>query len=160
MKVLAYRGEESARKYWPDAEFVTDNPPEPGAYDGIYFEHVIQQLPRKDVSPALTLLYECLKPGGKIIVMAPDLQWACREIANKPSPALAAYAALYGPDDERHQSGFTLNWLRKLCESTGFVTETAYAMGNMTEIDGETQKSQSIIYIGVKPIHNPSEAIE
>jgi predicted SAM-dependent methyltransferase len=159
MKVLAFSGAENVSRYWPDAEVVSDNPPKPGEYDGVYFEHLLQQLPRKDALPAMLLLWQSLKPGGEVIIVTTDLQWACREIANKDNPAKEAYLAVYGDDNEPYQSGFTLNWLRNLCEEAGFFTDTAYAVNHRAMVSGEEVNVQALVYTGKKPKGNPAEAI-
>lgn len=161
MKVLAYSGIENAKKHWPEAEIVQDNPPIHDEYDAIYFEHLLQQLPRKDALPSLILLYNCLKPGGSAIIITTDAQWAGRELSRNDNPSLVSYMALYGDDNEPYQSGWTLVWLRRACEEVGFITDSAYATSFRANVSGEEIVTQSLVYEGHKPgAGDPAEAIE
>lgn len=158
MKVLCYVGEEKALKIWPDAELYQDNPPENDKYDGVYLENFLNQLPSHDVTPALKLFLDALKPGGKIVVAVPSLEWACREIV-KSEPNPLAYIAIYGQRGEYSLSGFTLAWLRKGCEDVGFLTDTAYAQEIIANVNGQDLRATMNMYVGFKPDESASEAV-
>lgn len=157
--VLCYQGEEKALSIWPDADLHRDNPPEEGKYDGVYLENFMQQLLRREIGPALRLFYRTLKPGGKIVIAVPSLEWACREIATKDKPSELAYPSIYGDDENLHRCGFTLLWLRNACEAAGFETKEAYGQDILAEFGTDTQRGRVNIYAGVRPVVDAGEAI-
>lgn len=160
MKVLAYSGEESAMLAFPDAQLYKDNPPQTDFYDGVYLENLLQQMLRREVVPGLRIFWNSLVVGGKIVIVVPSLEWACREVGTKDDPSPLAYLSIYGDDENPHLSGYTIMYLRKVCESVGFVTDTCYAQDYNVMINDTQHRGRSNVYTGFKRETSPESAIE
>ncbi len=50
----------------------------PGSIDGIVANHVVDQLFFPEAKKAMDNWYECLKPGGKLFVLADDFEYVAR----------------------------------------------------------------------------------
>jgi SAM-dependent methyltransferase len=75
-------------------------------WDCIVFKDVIEHLPRKEVVPVLSAIFEALAPGGSVII----------ETGNLANPAGMFVRYI----DFTHESGFTENSLRQILRAVGF----------------------------------------
>jgi len=150
MRVLALGDVAQRETYFPNGvEYVNESP-----YEVALLASTLQLLPRTQVLVALKTLYDDLPDGGRIIVTVPSLEWACRDIVTKDEISLSAYISIYGVEGEPHLSGFTLLWLRRCLEETGFIVVEARSMdfkmkfklGAISTLEDATQH----IVIGVK----------
>jgi len=149
---------ENAKLYFGDHEIVNDNPPTRD-YDGVYIDMLLQQAKRIEVSQFLQVFYNQMKPLAKIVVTVPSLEWACRMIATSDNPPASTYICIYGTDEEPHQCGMTVHWLRIVCEAIGFETYMTQAMPAKVYVSGAPEEIQQNIYIGMKPLPRPEEAV-
>ena len=159
MRVLAYRGADRALELWPGAEIAADAKPEPNTYDAVYFENLLPEMTRRQVGPALKLLYDSLVMGGEIVIVVPSLEWACRVIATQDEPPLTAYASLYGDDGEPFLCGFTMRWLRAECERAGFKTVEAFDREYEVTAGEKKLRGVSHVWRGVRPVESAGDAV-
>ena len=78
----------------------------PQSWDCIILKDVIEHLPRKQVIPTLSAIYQALTPGGSVVI----------ETGNLASPAGMFVRYI----DFTHESGFTENSLRQILRAVGF----------------------------------------
>jgi len=78
----------------------------PQSWECIIFKDVIEHLPRRQVIPTLSAIFQALTPGGAAIV----------ETGNLASPAGMFVRYI----DFTHESGFTENSLRQVLRAVGF----------------------------------------
>ena len=83
--------------------FLTERPQ---SWECIIFKDVIEHLPRRQVIPTLSAIFQALTPGGVAIV----------ETGNLASPAGMFVRYI----DFTHESGFTENSLRQILRAVGF----------------------------------------
>lgn len=99
----------------------------------IYCSHAVEHLGLKEVVPTFLEWYRVLKPGGKIIINVPDMQWFAKELlkvieGEKPESDLfnsekMLMEVAYGNqmhDGEFHKSGFTEKTLTIALHDAGF----------------------------------------
>ncbi len=108
-----------------------------GSVDAVWSSHGLEHLYAHEVPLALKEFLRVLTPGGLVLLSLPDLQAACRELAegNAEDPLYVSSAGpistidmIYGHRDSiargnhlmAHKTGFTAATLRKKLEVAGF----------------------------------------
>lgn len=94
-----------------------------GVFDGVIASHVLEHVPWQKALVALNECVACLKPGGLMFVVVPDLEWACREIVLGRAP-VAIVPFLFGGQGNQwsfHQNGFTISMMRELFMAAGLA---------------------------------------
>ena len=110
-----------------------------GKFDIVWCSHMLEHVGWREVEMVLMHIVEAVAPGGKLIVIVPDLQWACKRILSGVYD-FGVLGVLYGgqvSEPDFHRNGFTPNTLRVLAERQGLkVTSlatsefTAFVNGN------------------------------
>ena len=112
--------------------------------DDIICQHVLEHLPMRDVPPLLARWFAALRPGGIVEIGVPDMdliarcwldssdearwRWLNWTIYGSQTDEPCGYpweARTYNPY-QTHQSAFTLGYLIRLLERTGFRIRDAY----------------------------------
>lgn len=147
MKILELgQGEgQVARAYWPDAEI--DLEPDfdkMGEYDVILSIHVLQRMQIFDVHAHLDYLHGCLREGGEMIVMVPDLLWAAQIIAHNEDVDKFLLTFLYGTQEEPVQCAFTMPLLRSAMDAAGLEVYEARTGQQMMAIGDEWKETRQL----------------
>lgn len=93
--------------------FMWDLPYEDGTVDVIYASQSLEHVSKFDVIPTLREWWRVLKPGGKIQVVVPDLEWAVKfwlEHKDMPDATSWPMDIIFGNQNhegEFHKTGFT-----------------------------------------------------
>lgn len=120
------------------ADFVSNAwelaPIEAGSVDEIYTRHMLEHLDPNDARRSVARWIEILKPGGRLNVVVPDLEFHARQYlgearSNKPDQRAHAIAGFYGWRDEAHGGsredahrwGYDATAMRDLLAAAGFV---------------------------------------
>jgi len=153
LTVLTYSTPEVTEHYFTspgkEVKFVSDMPPKEREYDGVFLENLLNQARRRQIPNILEMYVKSLKIGGRFVTTTPSLEWASKELYRSDEPDVAAYMAVYGDDSQPNLSGFTLNWLRALCEEQGLKSFASYQ--ERVKIDLSTGKEIEMVvnvYIG------------
>jgi len=84
----------------------------PKSFDFIFSSHFLEHLPKPAVFRLLNLVYQALKPGGKLLLSTPN--------------ACALFGTLYRYTDFTHELGFTSRSLAQVLQATGFTAVRIY----------------------------------
>lgn len=141
---------ELAKQRYPDAIISDDETPVDNSYDIVFLDHFINQTSRKNIPGLIKYFIDKLKVNGQLIIVVPSLEWACMQIAREAEPPILAYLSIYGTDDEPTLSGFTLNWLRKLCEDAGLLTLQTASNRYKVTINEKEEIGFQHVYLGMK----------
>ena len=103
-----------------------------GPFDAVYCSHSLEHLYPHEVPTALSEFFRVLKPGGRAVVLVPDLEGVPPTDDELPdAPGMCGLHLFYGdarliPDHPymAHHSGFVQSTLRAAMEAAGFKTET------------------------------------
>jgi ubiquinone/menaquinone biosynthesis C-methylase UbiE/uncharacterized protein YbaR (Trm112 family) len=98
---------------------VTDLPIEDGAFDVIFFNHVLEHIPDDD--KALSEAHRVLKPGGLLILGTPNEGALFWQLAYQWQPETLAATD--------HVHFYTAKSLRAKCEKAGFVIRDVHPIG-------------------------------
>lgn len=113
-------------------------------FDIVVLSHVLEHIEYFKVIPTLKNIRDVMRSGGEMWIFVPSLEWVCQEIeADRETVALQA--SLYGGqfnDNEYHKSGFTLNTLRQVVETIGFIVRKAHQSIFNIQFDGEGMEPQ------------------
>lgn len=119
-------------KNW-DAEKLDEVPD--GSVDTIYTSHLLEHISHTQLVPVLEVWYRKLKPGGKLIINVPDMEWTARQILRFESGQILSgvYAdfegdrglqtIVYGShahEGEYHKACFVRTSLWELLDGVGF----------------------------------------
>jgi len=93
--------------------------------DEIFSSHVLEHFSKHETIPILIEWNRVLKPGGKLIMDLPDLEWCMLNWLNTPERDKWGWAidSIFGHqvgDGEIHQAGFTKSRLEDLLTTTGY----------------------------------------
>jgi ubiquinone/menaquinone biosynthesis C-methylase UbiE len=102
--------------------------------DEIYTRHMLEHLDPNDARRSIARWFEILKPGGRLNVIVPDLEFHCRQLLGEVKSTIGeqqahAMAGFYGWRDESrggnredaHRWGYTAITLRDLLTRHGFT---------------------------------------
>ena len=102
-----------------------------GRYDVVYCSHALEHLYPHEVPRALAEFHRVLKPGGKAVILVPDLEDVPATDAVLPGSSLCGLHLYYGDASlieahphMAHHSGFVTATLRAAMEAAGFKVET------------------------------------
>lgn len=98
----------------------------PASVDQIICIHTFEHLTQAQVGKALSCWFECLKPGGTLIIEVPDAEAIMRRLlgAKSSEEKDLYYYLLYGTQEfsaEHHMMGHTYERLERLLRAAGFV---------------------------------------
>lgn len=106
-----------------------------GSVDVIYASHLLEHISHTHLVPVLEVWFKKLKPGGKLIINVPDMEWAARQILRFESGQILSgvYAdfegdrglqtIVYGShahEGEYHKACFTRMSLWELLDGVGY----------------------------------------
>lgn len=93
----------------------------------------LEHLPFRDVERACAEIYRVLKPGGKAVLMVPDMDDMCRGWLEKVTDQVFDHNTFFGlvqqffgnqlHDGEYHKAGFTPTYLKGMLNAVGFPLE-------------------------------------
>lgn len=101
--------------------------------EAIYASHIVEHVAIEEIDKMFKHWFDCLAPGGEVIINVPDMQWLSSEILRVEAgmPAQSSYFdtidklmfVIYGPGEgfDQHKSGFTRGTLYKKLQDAGFV---------------------------------------
>ena len=102
-----------------------------GMYDVIYCSHSLEHLYPHEVPKTLAEFHRVLKPGGRAIVLVPDLEGVPATDDVLPGTRLCGLHLYYGDASQieefpamAHHCGFVASTLRAAMEQAGFKVQT------------------------------------
>lgn len=102
-----------------------------GMYSVVYCSHSLEHLYPHQVPRALAEFHRVLKPGGRLIVLVPDLEGVPATDARLPGSDLCGLHLYYGDASQieeypsmAHHSGFVADTLKRTMAAAGFQVET------------------------------------
>lgn len=102
-----------------------------GPFDAVYCSHALEHLYPHEVPAALAEFFRVLKPGGRAVVLVPDLEGVPATDDVLPGTSLCGLHLYYGdaaliPQHPymAHHSGFVASTLKAAMEAAGFKAET------------------------------------
>lgn len=101
--------------------FMWDLPFKDNSIDHIYCSNALEHISKFQVVPTLLEWKRVLKPGGKIKIVVPDLEWACRYWVEHQNVNWAM-DILYGHqrhEGEYHRTGYSPDILKVYLEAAG-----------------------------------------
>jgi len=119
--------------------FMWDMPFGDSTVDGIICWQTLEHVSKYHVVPTLTEFGRVLKPGAKLLLMVPDLEWTIRNWLHKPTngyPMDQIFGLQNGPGQE-HKTGFSQDILAGYIEVVptlkliGFYPLAAYMQLNI-----------------------------
>jgi predicted SAM-dependent methyltransferase len=110
---------------------VDDLPFEPGTVDEIYSSHTLEHFPQEVLRRQLLPYWaSLLKPGGRLVTIAPDIEAMAADYVNGATPFDDFRDVLYGGQEyvgDDHFTGFTPESFSKLLLEAGFVSPVTVA---------------------------------
>lgn len=123
-----------------------------GPADEIYSNHALEHIPFPQAPRVLRTWLKALKPGGKLEVGVPDLEWCVRNWLelpeNHPEKHGFEKAKIFGlqtSPGQEHKGGFTLPQLEALCKQMPFESVKIEQ-----EFDPKKQNQPTIWIRGIK----------
>jgi predicted SAM-dependent methyltransferase len=117
-----------------------DIPLPDGTVDEIYSNNSLEHVSKKEVVPTLREWHRLLKQDGKLLLIVPDLEWACAWWLDHQETDWSM-DIIYGHqahDGEYHRTGFTpkilWNYFVEANPGGWFVNKIEYSEGEMREI--------------------------
>jgi 2-polyprenyl-3-methyl-5-hydroxy-6-metoxy-1,4-benzoquinol methylase len=116
-----------------DAEVLDEVPN--GSVDVIYTSHLLEHISHRNLVPVLEMWFDKLKPGGRLIINVPDMEWAARQILRFESGQILSgvysdfegerglQSVVYGThahDGEHHKACFVRTSLWELLDGVGY----------------------------------------
>lgn len=97
-----------------------------GMVDEVFSSHMLEHLGKYEVPKVLTEWHRVLKPGGRLCLNLPDLEWCMAQWLRTPEEQRWGWAldTIYGlqtHDGEYHKTGFTVARAEQLMEDAGFA---------------------------------------
>lgn len=129
-----------------------------GKFDVVVASHILEHLPRLEVGAALAHWAACLKMGGRLQLMVPDLGWAAKQLMRAQGVVEAGILLhIYGDQGNEwgfHRCGFTALLLRALLQQAGLWVERLESLpyqivttdeeGNKSTYDAKQLVAQAI----------------
>lgn len=98
-----------------------------GTVDEIYSSHALEHVPGMKVQETLKEWFRLLKPGGKLLLQVPNMDYVARFwLTHKPEDHAWAEAIVFGNqahEGEFHKSGFTPMGLQGDLQVSGFIVD-------------------------------------
>jgi len=119
----------------PDLEILLDArllPFQPESIDMIFASHLIEHLTFKEARDFLTQSFTALRHSAKIVLYAPNLEWAIQHWQNlsiAPNPLDVFYGS-QTDSFQIHKSGYSPKTLAGILESIGFLVTCLNCRGN------------------------------
>lgn len=111
-----------------------------GPFDAIYCSHALEHLYPHDVATALSEFRRVLRPGGKVMVIVPDLEGVeatDEPLFVSPSGPITGRDMIYGlaryvaaTPYMAHRTGFVRETLAKALQDAGFARFDARRLGD------------------------------
>jgi SAM-dependent methyltransferase len=123
-----------------------------GKFDVVFASHVIEHIERKKLDQTFNNCISALKPGGKLWVLVPSLEWAAQEIL-KGNENMAVHGTLYGGQAhpwDYHKVGFTMNALKLMFTMHGLRITQAKNTEFGVLYDGKPLQGYQNVVVGVK----------
>lgn len=120
--------------------FMWDMPFVDGEVDTIWCSNALEHVSKFNVVPTLKEFLRVLKPGGKLQVIVPDLEWACHFWLDNPSVNWSL-DIIYGHqkhEGEYHRTGFNEQIIRDYFEACG-----GFTINKIERIGGEGKKKRN-----------------
>lgn len=127
-----YTGVDAVARSGADVIAQADKLPfEDGQVEEVMAIHLIEHVHEWEVKPTLQEWFRVLRPGGKLVIEAPDVVKCCKNLVDNvmrggKHPWQLSYFGLWGDPREKdsfmaHKWGWTFNTLKDVAESVGFV---------------------------------------
>jgi SAM-dependent methyltransferase len=97
-----------------------------GSVEAIWSSHALEHVPREMVQPTLREWLRVLRPGGKVTIRVPNLNYACAHWLAHPEDPFAI-KALFGSQDhegEFHKHGWNLASFRADLSAADFALDS------------------------------------
>jgi predicted SAM-dependent methyltransferase len=94
-----------------------------GEVDEIFSSHALEHVGKYDVLPVLKEWYRVLKPGGKLTLRVPDLEWCVRRWLERKNSTGWDLDIIFGNQNhsgEFHKTGFTEQTIQQYVRVSGF----------------------------------------
>ena len=108
--------------------------------DEIFSSHSLEHVEKKMVLPTLKEFKRLIKPGGKITIRVPDLEWCCKWFIEHQTTGWDM-DVIYGHQKtpgEFHQTGFTKSIL------LDYMKKAELTVTKFEELDTHSQKTLSV----------------
>lgn len=112
-------------QYSPDILMDAINLPFAEEYDAILASHVLEHFPWFQIKDVLLSWTKALKKGGRLYIIVPSLEWACRHSREHPFTILPHLFGGQTTPWDIHKSMFTADLLRNSLISVGLTVEQA-----------------------------------
>ena len=99
---------------------------EDNSIDEVLTYHLLEHLRNDDVLPAMQSVFRVLKPGKQWKIEVPNLMWLFDDFINTPDHErwgwkIQTIFGLQNHEGEYHRTGFSVQRLKSMLESVGFV---------------------------------------
>jgi hypothetical protein len=115
-------------------------------YARVLLADALQRVAVPEARSLLERVKKHLAPGGRVHIMVPAIEWACRQLLmDNPHPAVPTF--IWGTHETPkhcYHGGWTMRMLRGLCDVAGLSVVRAETVRNRRSIKGEAD-----IVIGV-----------
>ena len=108
-----------------------------GCADGIYSAHMVEHIPPSQTAGMFRSWYRVLKPGGRLEIRCPDVEWAWREFLAGRLPSVILDEVITGISDGPYQVHQNAYWHEKLTQAlkdAGFADASRVSYGNTTPL--------------------------
>lgn len=92
--------------------------------DEIFTSHALEHIAKAEIIPTLKEWYRVLKPGGKVTIRVPDLEWCVRHWLQHQNDTGWCLDIIFGNQNhagEFHKTGFTSLTLTRYAQIAGFT---------------------------------------
>ena len=124
-----------------------------GKFDIVWCSHMLEHVGWREVEMVFGHLVEAVAPGGKLMVVVPDLQWACKRILSGVFD-FGVLGVLYGgqvSEPDFHRNGFTPSTLKMLAERAGLKVSGLNTSDFTAIVNGIEYHPHQIYLIAERP---------